>query len=145
MINPSPWTGENMTAGTGFSPQAHKGRKEMAKKAFVVLFGFVFVAVVTAQSNREVFNSWVGSHYTKLTGNFRGTVSYNGNSITFDTSWTETRARYVPSTGVVDASGRTLGNQRSSRTEYYQIRHERWVTFYFDQNGIITTWRSYGW
>jgi hypothetical protein len=117
----------------------------MARKAFVVLFGFVLVTMVTAESNREVFNSWVGYHYTQLNGKFSGSVSFNGNSITYDTSWVETRQEYVPSTGITDASGNTIGKSRSSRTQTYQIKHERWVTFYFDQNGVITTWRSYGW
>jgi hypothetical protein len=117
----------------------------MTRKALVVVFGFVLVTMAAAESNREILNSWIGSHYTKLNGKFSGTVSYNGNSVTYDTSWVETRQQYVPSTGVIDANGQTIGPQRSSRTQTYQIKHERWVTFYFDGNGYITTWRSYGW
>ena len=113
------------------------------KKVLIIALGFVFVSIVVADTNRQIFNSWIGCHYTDLGGNIAGRVSYNVNSITYDSSWTETKTRYIPSTGTSDMGG---GNTiERSRTETYTISHERWVTFYFDQNGIITTWRSYGW
>ena len=59
------------------------------KKAFIVLLGFLVVAIAAADSNRQIFNSWVGRHYTKLGRNIAGSVSYDGNSITCDSSWTE--------------------------------------------------------
>jgi hypothetical protein len=117
----------------------------MARKAFVVLFGFMLVTMVAAESNRDVFNSWIGSHYSKLNGKFSGTVSYNGNSVTYDSSYTSTERRYVgPEINVGSRAGSGYVRNRDP-WENYQVYHERWVTFYFDRNGIITNWRSYGW
>jgi hypothetical protein len=113
------------------------------KKAFLVLLGFVFVTIVTADTNRQIFNSWVGYHYTKLGGNIAGRVSYNGNSITYDSSRTVVKERYIPAQGAAGVDG--TSNLQSARTESYEVRYEQWVTFYFDRNGIITSWRSYGW
>jgi hypothetical protein len=115
------------------------------KKLFVLVLVFAAAAMVTADTNRQIFNSWVGCHYTQLGGNIAGRVSYNGNSITYDSSWTEVKREWVGPTGVTSANGRRVGGRMEAETRTYEIRHERWVTFYFDQNGIITTWRSYGW
>jgi hypothetical protein len=100
--------------------------------------------VPAKKSNREIFNSWVGHYYTELGSNIAGRVSYSGNSITYDSSWTETKETYIPSRGTSSMEGQ-IGPSSSAGTETYYIEHERWVTFYFDENGIITTWRSYGW
>jgi hypothetical protein len=101
----------------------------------------------TTQSSREIFNSWIGSHYTKVNGNIPGFVSYSGNSITYDSSWTETKSRYhMRSREVyVSSDGHATTTGQPDKVEYYQIEHKKWVTFYFDADGIITTWRSYGW
>jgi hypothetical protein len=111
--------------------------------AVLLTFGSVFTA--TAQSNSEIFNSWIGSHYTKLSGKIPGRVSYNGNSVTYDSSWNEIKSRYAPRGG---RSGGIAGSGTESLAtpyyEDYQVYHERWITFYFDKNGIITTWRSKG-
>jgi hypothetical protein len=115
----------------------------MKKKwAFILLMSSVLVAMVTAQSNRAIFNSWVGHHYTELNGNIAGRVSYNGNSITYDSSWTEDEK--VWKAGSFNTYTGQRGESGWVRTGR-KITYERWVTFYFDGNGIITTWRSYGW
>jgi hypothetical protein len=113
------------------------------KKAFVMVLGFVVVSIVTAASNRDVFNSWVGHHYTALGRNIAGRVSYNGNSITYDSSWTEDEKVWKA------GSFNTYTGQGTGQSGWVptgrKITYQRWVTFYFDENGIITTWRSYGW
>jgi hypothetical protein len=117
------------------------------RNALVLLLGFAFAALVAAETNRELLNSWIGHHYTELGSNISGKVSYNGNSVTYDSSWTEVKMQYVPGSGGASAvlGQGTIGEYRPPRSVPYEIYHERWVTFYFDANGIITTWRSYGW
>jgi hypothetical protein len=117
----------------------------MAKRtALVVLLGFVCAAFATADSNCEIFDSWIGNHYTELGANIAGKPNYSGNSVTYDSSWTETKSQYRGSPGGESAvTGRSTS--RPGETVYYKVTHERWVTVYFDEEGIITTWRSYGW
>jgi hypothetical protein len=112
------------------------------RKTLVVLLGFALAALAAADSNREIFDSWVGHHYTELGGNIAGRPSYNGNSVTYDSAWTETRAQHRGYLGVAGPGGQGV---QPGGIEYYTVTHERWVTFYFDGNGVITTWRSYGW
>jgi hypothetical protein len=127
-----------------------KEKKMTKRKTLVVLLGFALATLAAAKSNREIFNSWVGHHYTKLGAKIPGRPSYSGNSVTYDSTWTETRAQSrPPSIGTADiVHGRgliTTGKVEPGRIEYYTVTHERWVTFYFDSKGMITTWRSYGW
>ncbi|MDR0408997.1 MAG: hypothetical protein LBH18_01165 [Spirochaetaceae bacterium] len=114
------------------------------KKLFIVAFVFAFITMAAADTSHQVFDSWCGSHYTKIGGNIPGRVSYGVNSITYDSSWTETKSHYISGASTT-SMGQTIGVPEEPRVETYTIKHERWVTFYFDQNGIITTWRSYGW
>jgi hypothetical protein len=117
---------------------------KMAKKMmFIFLLSFVFVSMAAAESTRDIFNSWIGHHYTQTFGHIHGKLDQTTNSITYDSSWTETKSRYRVNTKMTGPKG-TVGDQ-SSGTEYEEIYHERWVVFYFDNKGIITTWRSYGW
>jgi hypothetical protein len=120
-----------------------KEHKMTKKRVFLILLGFVAISIVTAESNRAIFNSWVGHHYTKLAGNIAGRPSYNGNSVTYDSSWTEDE-RVWKASGHSALLGQGSGEYGMVPTGR-KITYERWVTFYFDGNGIITTWRSYGW
>jgi asparagine N-glycosylation enzyme membrane subunit Stt3 len=112
------------------------------KKAFSILLGFVCATIVAAASNREIFNSWCGYHYTQIGGNIAGRTTLTQNSIIYDSSWTETKAYYRPGSRRHDVSG-SSGTPPS--TKYVDIYHERRVVFYFDANGIVTSWRSKGW
>jgi hypothetical protein len=141
------------------------GERKMAKKwflgtlvtalAFTLMFGgCAFLSNLdsggaasgtrTSQpSARQIFDSWVGSHYSELGNNISGRVSYNGNSITYDSSWTEDE-RVWKSSAYNGATGEGFGDYGMVPTGR-KITHEKWVTFYFNKDGIITTWRSYGW
>ncbi|MDR1250998.1 MAG: hypothetical protein LBK62_02410 [Treponema sp.] len=86
--------------------------KKMANKilwklAFFVLLAWVCVTMATAESNRDIFDSWIGSHYSQLSGNIHGKVSYTSNSVTYDSSWTETKSRYVSALGTT-SGGKVL-------------------------------------
>jgi len=98
---------------------------------------------VAQAQNREIFNSWIGKHYSRLDGKIPGRASFSRNSVTYDSSYTERIARYVSSRGSDGMNG-PMGVQ-PSRTEYDDVRVERWVRFFFDANGVITTWESLGW
>jgi hypothetical protein len=113
---------------------------KMAKKMmFIFLLGFVFASMVVAESRRDIYDSFIGHHYTQTFGHIHGKPDQTANSITYDSSWTETKSYYIPGTSNSMLAG------EPSRVEYQEIHHERWVIFYFDNNGIITTWRSHGW
>lgn len=101
------------------------------------------IALGGAESTRAIFNSWVGRHYTELSGNIAGRASYNENSTTYDSSWAEDEKVWkAGSFNAITGEGRgEYGWVPAGR----KITHQRRVTFYFDANGIVTTWRSYGW
>jgi photosystem II stability/assembly factor-like uncharacterized protein len=121
----------------------NEGEKMAKKKLFVVVLGFAVTAIVAANTNRQIFNSWVGSHYTELSGKIPGRASYTENSITYDSSWTKD-VRVWKGRAYNTNTGEGVGDYGMVSTGR-KITYERWVTFYFDKNGIITTWRSYGW
>jgi hypothetical protein len=79
------------------------------KMVFIILLGFVFVAMVTAKTNAEIFNSWIGSHYTKTFGRFSGKPAQTANTITYDSSWTETKSYYSGSYRTHSARGGVSG------------------------------------
>jgi hypothetical protein len=112
----------------------------MAKKmAFIGLLGFLVVTMVMAQSNSQIYNSWIGHHYTETFGKFDGKMNQTTNTITYDSSWTED-IRVWKASGFNVFTGQGMG-------EYGWVKvgertHEQWVVFHFDENGIITSWRS---
>ncbi|GHV86225.1 hypothetical protein AGMMS50230_18330 [Spirochaetia bacterium] len=121
----------------------------MNKKLFFAVLSLVFwflgTTNVIAQSKsfRDILNSWIGAHYTETFGKFNGEVRQTQNTITYDSSYKT--LEHEPSTGGYSGATRNGDASRNiTPGRNVEVWHERWIIFYFDEKGIITTWRTKG-